>query len=69
MDEGQNKRVLALLFVGVLMGALDLAIVGPALPAIQADCRVSIKTATSASCSPFLLMGLCSGETASNTRS
>ena len=31
------KRVLALLFVGVLMGALDLAIVGPALPAIQAD--------------------------------
>jgi multidrug resistance protein len=31
------KRVLALLFVGVLMGALDLAIVGPALPAIKAD--------------------------------
>jgi EmrB/QacA subfamily drug resistance transporter len=31
------KRVLALLFVGVLMGALDLAIVGPALPAMQTD--------------------------------
>ena len=31
------KRVLALLFVGVLMGALDLAIVGPALPAMKAD--------------------------------
>jgi EmrB/QacA subfamily drug resistance transporter len=31
------RRVLALLFVGVLMGALDLAIVGPALPAMKAD--------------------------------
>ncbi len=31
------NKVLALLFVGVLMGALDLAIVGPALPAMQAD--------------------------------
>jgi EmrB/QacA subfamily drug resistance transporter len=30
-------RVLAVLFVGVLMGALDIAIVGPALPAIGAD--------------------------------
>ena len=28
---------MALLFVGVLMGALDLAIIGPALPAMQAD--------------------------------
>ena len=28
---------MALLFVGVLMGALDLAIIGPALPAIQSD--------------------------------
>lgn len=31
-----RNRVLALLFVGVLMAALDIAIVGPALPAIQA---------------------------------
>ncbi len=31
------KKVLALLFFGVLMGALDLAIVGPALPAMQND--------------------------------
>ncbi len=31
------NKVLALLFVGVLMGALDLAIVGPALPAMQED--------------------------------
>ncbi|HSG64805.1 MAG TPA: MFS transporter [Gammaproteobacteria bacterium] len=30
-------RVLAVLFTGVLMGALDIAIVGPALPAIQTD--------------------------------
>lgn len=30
-------KVLAVLFTGVLMGALDIAIVGPALPAIQAD--------------------------------
>ena len=29
-------RVLAILFAGVLMGALDIAIVGPALPALQA---------------------------------
>ncbi len=37
MEQNQLKRVLALLFVGVLMGALDLAIVGPALPAMKAD--------------------------------
>jgi EmrB/QacA subfamily drug resistance transporter len=43
LDEGQNKRVLALLFVGVLMGALDLAIVGPALPAIQADFQMNTR--------------------------
>jgi len=32
-----TKWLLALLFVGTLMGALDLAIIGPALPVIQAD--------------------------------
>ncbi len=37
MDEKQRNKVLLLLFVGVLMGALDIAIVGPALPAIQAE--------------------------------
>ena len=37
MEAGQLKKVLVLLFVGVLMGALDLAIVGPALPAMKAD--------------------------------
>ncbi len=37
MATDPNRRVLILLFFGVLMGALDLAIVGPALPAMQAD--------------------------------
>ena len=35
MNQPNPKAVMALLFVGVLMGALDLAIIGPALPAIQ----------------------------------
>ncbi len=34
-NEQQRKRILILLFFGVLMGALDIAIVGPALPVIQ----------------------------------
>ncbi len=35
LTDQQRKRILMLLFFGVLMGALDIAIVGPALPAIQ----------------------------------
>ncbi len=35
ISEKQRKRILILLFFGVLMGALDIAIVGPALPVIQ----------------------------------
>ncbi|HHB89804.1 MAG TPA: MFS transporter [Anaerolineae bacterium] len=35
LTESQRKQILVLLFFGVLMGALDIAIVGPALPAIQ----------------------------------
>jgi len=35
MEDRARNRLLAVLFVGVLMGALDIAIVGPALPAIQ----------------------------------
>lgn len=35
VPEGRRKRILALLFTGVLMGALDIAIIGPALPAIR----------------------------------
>jgi MFS family permease len=37
MDQGQQRRLLITLLLGTLMGALDLAIIGPALPAIQAD--------------------------------
>lgn len=32
-----GNRILAVLFIGVLMGALDIAIVAPALPAVQAQ--------------------------------
>lgn len=35
MDNKQRNRILALLFIGVFMGALDIGIVGPALPAIK----------------------------------
>ncbi len=35
MSQANQKAVMSLLFVGVLMGALDLAVIGPALPAIQ----------------------------------
>ena len=37
MDHKQRNQVLGVLFVGVLMGALDIAIIGPAMPAIQAE--------------------------------
>jgi EmrB/QacA subfamily drug resistance transporter len=35
MDDKTRNKVLLVLFLGVLMGALDIAIVAPALPAIQ----------------------------------
>lgn len=34
-DKKKRNQILGVLFLGVLMGALDIAIVGPALPAIQ----------------------------------
>lgn len=37
MDSTNTKLLLALLFTGTLMGALDLAIIGPALPVIQVE--------------------------------
>jgi MFS family permease len=37
LPKTQSKFLLPLLFIGVLMGALDIAIIGPALPAIQAE--------------------------------
>ncbi len=39
-----RNRILFILFVGVLMGALDIAIVGPALPAIRRDFGVNERT-------------------------
>jgi len=35
MEQKSQNAVIALLFVGVLMGALDISIVGPALPSIE----------------------------------
>ena len=35
MQQHRNGKILALLFTGVLMGALDISIVGPAIPAIE----------------------------------
>ena len=41
MTAAREKATLAVLFVGVLLAALDIAIVGPALPAIQATFGVA----------------------------
>ena len=40
MDNKSRNRLLLVLFLGVLMGALDIAIVAPALPSIQATFNV-----------------------------
>jgi MFS family permease len=39
----KNNKVLALLFFGVLMGALDISIVGPAIPSINETIQVAQK--------------------------
>jgi len=44
LDNRTRNRILLVLFVGVLMGALDIAIVGPALPAIQTSFGVNDRT-------------------------
>lgn len=41
LDERGRRRILAVLFAGVLMGALDIAIVGPALPALKVQFGLS----------------------------
>ena len=41
MDNKERNRILIVLFLGVLMGAMDIAIVGPALPAIRSEFMVS----------------------------
>ena len=43
MEQHRNGKILALLFTGVLMGALDISIVGPAIPAIEQTIRVDHK--------------------------
>jgi EmrB/QacA subfamily drug resistance transporter len=40
MEQHRNGKILALLFTGVLMGALDISIVGPAIPAIEQSIKV-----------------------------
>ncbi len=40
MQQHRNGKILALLFTGVLMGALDISIVGPAIPAIEETIKV-----------------------------
>ena len=40
MDQKRNNKILTVLFIGVLMGALDIAIVGPAMPAIRSRFQV-----------------------------
>jgi EmrB/QacA subfamily drug resistance transporter len=43
MEQKQRNQVLLVLFAGVLMGALDIAIVGPAMPAIRNDFAVGTR--------------------------
>ncbi|MFB6317941.1 MFS transporter [Saccharicrinis sp. FJH54] len=43
MAEKGNNKIIALLFTGVLMGALDISIVGPALPAIQSTIAIQTR--------------------------
>ena len=40
LGDARSWRILGVLFAGVFMGALDIAIVGPALPALQAEFAV-----------------------------
>lgn len=44
MDQKQRNRILLVLFFGVLMGALDIAILGPALPSIRKQFAVDERT-------------------------
>ncbi|HOW30141.1 MAG TPA: MFS transporter, partial [Bacteroidales bacterium] len=39
-EKHQNGKLLILLFTGVLMGALDISIVGPAIPSIEQTIRI-----------------------------
>jgi EmrB/QacA subfamily drug resistance transporter len=46
MDDKTRNKILLVLFLGVLMGALDIAIVAPALPSIQAFFKVGDRVLT-----------------------
>jgi EmrB/QacA subfamily drug resistance transporter len=46
MEQQQRTRILVILFLGVLMGALDIAIVGPALPSIRRDFGIDERVAS-----------------------
>ena len=41
MGKNQNNKIIGLLFFGVLMGALDISIVGPAIPLIEQTLHIS----------------------------
>jgi multidrug resistance protein len=45
LTPGRRNRILALLFTGVLMGALDIAIIGPAIPAIREEFGIDDRAA------------------------
>lgn len=57
VDRAATLPILLLLFGGVLLGALDIAIVGPALPAIQAQLGLDAREASSIF-SVYILFGL-----------
>jgi MFS family permease len=44
MEKHRNGKILLLLFSGVLMGALDISIVGPAIPSIEQTIQVDHKS-------------------------
>ncbi len=44
MDQKSNRRILIILFTGVLMGALDISIVGPAIPSIEDTLAVETRS-------------------------
>lgn len=46
MENKKRNQILTVLFIGVLMGALDIAIVGPALPAIKGQFAAEINERT-----------------------
>src|ERR1039457_491771 len=41
MSRGKQTRIMILLFIGVLMGALDISIVGPSIPSIEKTMQIA----------------------------